>query len=373
MSQPAQQIRFCTSRDGTRIAYATSGEGLPLVWAANLFHHIELDWQSPVWRPWLATLARRNTLIRYDLRGCGLSDRDTAEFSLEKFVDDLHAVVDAARADRFTLFGVSAGAATAITYAVRNPRRVNGLVLYASFVRNKLAGRPTLAEQAEAQARLKVMELGWPDTNPAYARFYPSLHIPDASPEQFRTFADLARRTTSPANAVGLVRAFFGIDLREIVAHVSSPTLVLHPREDAIVPFEQGRSVAGLIPGARFVPLESRNHVLLDTEPAWRQFVEAMEEFLPALVANPVGHSQFPFGELTARQREVLDLVARGLDNSDIGHRLGISPRTARNHIAIILAKLGISSRAQAIVRGREAGFGAAASGAAGVTQARAP
>jgi len=357
MSQAAQQIRFCTSRDGTRIAYATCGAGPPLVWTANWLHHLKLDWDSPVWRPWISLLARSQTLIRYDWRGCGLSDREGVKFSFERFVEDLEAVIAAAGLEQFVLFGSAAGAEIGMTYAVRHPEQVNYLVLYASYVRNKLAGTPTPQEVEEAQARLKVVELGWPNDTPAYGQFYTSLHMPDASAEQFQSFADLVRRTTSMANAVALLQTALRIDLREIVPKVRSPTLVLHSRGDSIVPFEQGRSVAGLIPGARFVPLESRNHVLLEAEPAWQQFVEAVDDFLPA-PAKPAGTGDPLLDELTARERQVLELVAQGLDNATIGARLYISERTARNHVSAILAKLGINTRAQAIVRAREAGFG---------------
>jgi pimeloyl-ACP methyl ester carboxylesterase/DNA-binding CsgD family transcriptional regulator len=363
MSQPAQQIRFCTSRDGTRIAYATCGAGPPLVWAAGWVHHLKLDWDGPVWRPWLSLLTRRHTLVRYDWRGCGLSDREGVEFSFEKFVEDLEAVIEAAGLEQFVLCGIGVGSAIGMTYVVRHPGRVSRLVLYASFVRNKLAGSPTPQEVEEARARLKVMELGWPNDTPAYGRFYPSLHMPDASAEQFRSFADLMRRTVSLANAIALLQAFFRIDLREIVSKVPCPTLVLHSRGDSIVWFEQGRSVAGLIPGARFVPLESRNHVLLETEPAWQQFVEALDDFLPAAPARPTGLGGTPLDELTTREHEVLELVAQGLDNDAIGKQLHISKRTARNHVSLILSKLGAKNRAQAIVRARDAGFGRKTSG----------
>jgi len=175
--------------------------------------------------------------------------------------------------------------------------------------------------------------------------------------DQFQSFANLLRRTTSLANAVALLQVFTRIDVREIVAKVGCPTLVLHCRGDAVISFEQGRAVAGLVPGARFVPLESRNHVLLDTEPAWEQFVEALDDFLPA-TAKPAVAGDPLFDELTAREREVLELVAQGIDNTTIGARLHISERTARNHVSAILAKLGFNTRAQAIVRARDAGFG---------------
>jgi pimeloyl-ACP methyl ester carboxylesterase len=358
MSQPAQQIRFCTSRDGTRIAYATCGAGPPLVWAAGWVHHLELDWDSAVWRPWLSLLTRRHTLVRYDMRGCGLSDREGVEFSFEKLIEDFEAVIEATGLDRFALYGATAGAATGMTYAVRHPDRVSRLILYASYVCNRLAGNPTPQQVEEAQARLKVIELGWPNDTPAYGQFYTSLHIPDASAEQFRSYNDLVRRATSPGNAVALLQAVYRIDVREVVPKIRCPALVLHPRGNSIIPFEQGRLVAGLIPGAQFVPLESRNQILLESEPAWQQLVKALDDFLPAAPARPAGLGGTPFDELTTREHEVLELVAQGLDNDAIGKRLHISKHTARNHVSAILSKLRISSRAQAIVQAREAGFG---------------
>lgn len=210
----------------------------------------------------------------------------------------------------------------------------------------------------EAQARLKVMELAWPNDTPAYGQFYTSLHMPDASAEQFQSFADLVRGTTSATSAVAMLQAFYRIDVGAIAPRVRSPTLVHHARGDAIIPFERGRAVAGLIPGARFVPLESGNHVLLETEPAWQQLVEALDNFLPEAPALASALGVSPLDGLTPREREVLELVAQGLDNDAIGKRLHISKRTARNHVSLILAKLGIDSRAQAIVQARDAGFG---------------
>jgi pimeloyl-ACP methyl ester carboxylesterase/DNA-binding CsgD family transcriptional regulator len=358
MPLPAQQIRFCTSRDGTRIAYATCGSGPPLVWAAGWVHHLELDWGTPIWRPWLSLLTRHHTLIRYDWRGCGLSDRTGVEFCFERFVEDLEAVIAAAGFEQFVLFGIAAGAAIGMTYAVRHPEQVSRLVVYAGYVRNKLAGSPTPQEADEAQARLKVMELGWPNVTPAYGQFYPSLHMPDASVEQLQSFTDLVRKTTTSANAIALLQSFYRIDVEEIVPKVACPTLVLHCRGDSVIWFEQGRSLAGLISGARFVPLESRNHLLLETEPAWQQLVEALDDFFPTAAAGPGGAGRLVLDELTSRECQVLELVAQGLDNTTIGQRLHISERTARNHVSGILAKLGVNARAQLIVRARDAGFG---------------
>jgi pimeloyl-ACP methyl ester carboxylesterase/DNA-binding CsgD family transcriptional regulator len=362
MSHPAQQIRFCTSRDGVRIAYATCGAGTPLVWVQHWAHHLNFDWDGPVWGPWLSMLTRRHTLVRYDWRGCGLSDRERVDFSFEKYLDDLEAVVEAARIERFVLFGMSgSGSGTAMAYTVRHPDRVTRLVLQGCLIRGRFARNTTSEQMEEANTRLKVHELGWPSELgrpseiPAYSQFFTSLHMPDATAEQTREHQHLLRQTTSPVNAIGMLRSFWELDVRGIVPQVHCPTLVLHARGDTVIPFDEGRSVAALIPSARFVPLESRNHILLDTEPAWRQLVEALDDFLQAA---PSGLGGTPLDELTTREHEVLELVAQGLDNDAIGKQLHISKRTARNHVSAILAKLGATSRAQAIVRARDAGFG---------------
>jgi DNA-binding CsgD family transcriptional regulator len=201
------------------------------------------------------------------------------------------------------------------------------------------------------------MELGWQSHQSAYVRFFTSMYISDATSEQARAYNDLLRLTTSPETAVAILRAFHVTDVRALVPKVRCPTLVLHTRGNAIVPFDEGRAVAALIPRARFVPLESNNHILLDTEPAWRQFVEALDDFLLPRPGEPVVIPA-ALAKLTRRENDVLEFVAQGLDNTTIGRRLGISERTARNHVSTILGKLGVSSRAQAIVRAREAGFG---------------
>jgi pimeloyl-ACP methyl ester carboxylesterase/DNA-binding CsgD family transcriptional regulator len=352
---PVQQIRFCASRDGTRIAYATCGSGPPLVWVQHWAHHLRFDWDSPVWKAWLSLLTRRHTLIRYDWRGCGLSDRDGLEFSFEKFAEDLGAVIVAAGVEHFVLFGMGGvGGSIAIMHAARHPEQVSHLVLHGTFARSKLADNATQEQEEEARARLKVYELGWPNDTPGYGQFFTSLHIPDATPSQFRSYNDLLRLATTPANAVNLIKAFLRSDAREYAPDIRCPTLVLHARGDSIIPFEQGRMVATLIPGASFVPIESRNHILLDTEPAWPQFVEALDDFLPAPSVGQIA----ALDELSAREREVLELVAQGSNNSKIAQRLKISEKTVRNHVSLIFGKLGVNSRAEAVARARDAGFG---------------
>ena len=356
MAQPAQQIRFCTSRDGTRIAYAICGAGPPLVWVQHWIHHLTFDWDSPIWRPWLSLLTRRHTVIRFDWRGCGLSDRDQLAFTFEKLTEDLEAVVRVVGYDRFVLFGMSAGGSgVAIKLAIRHPDQVARLILYGSQTMGRWAGNPAPELVQEGEARLKMYELGWPNQHPAYGQFFTALHIPDASIAQKTAHNDLLRQTTSSSNAVSLLRAFYRMDLSDLMPQVQCPTLVLHARGEAVIPFEQGRKVAALLTDARFSPLESRNHLLLDTEPCWQRLTTEIENFLPASLAQPAGLS---FDGLTARERDVLEVLAQGLNNNEIAARLKISQKTARNHLSAIFSKLGVSSRAQAIVIARDAGFG---------------
>jgi pimeloyl-ACP methyl ester carboxylesterase len=306
-------------------------------------------------------LTRRHTLVRYDFRGCGLSDREGVEFSHARHVEDLEAVVDTIGLDRFILFGMAGGGAKAATYAVQHPDRVSQLVLYGCPSCARLADHPNAEQLAEAETRLKAIELGWPNVLPAYGHFYASLQIPDASPDLFRSFNELLRQVTDATTMVALLRGYWQVDVREVLPRISCPTLVMHAREDSTIPFEQGRRVASLVPNARFVPLDSRNHILLDTEPAWQQLLDALNEFLqgPSMRARERISAEAPlFEDLTSREREVLDLVARGLDNDAIAGQLGISGKTVRNQVSIIFSKLGVNSRAQAIVRAREAGYG---------------
>ena len=358
MSHPAEQIRFCASRDNTRIAYTSSGSGPPIVWAAHWVQHLKVDWDHPVWRPWLAFLTRRHTLIRYSFRGCGLSDRDGLEFDHDRYVEDLEAVIEASGVDRFVLFGLSSGARISIEYAARNPKRVSHLVLQGSSPCGRVALGQTPAQAEEEETRLKAVELGWANPTPAYSGFFTTLHIPDATAEQFRSYNELLRLSTSPANAVAIMRSLHRADVRGFVPEVACPTLVLHSRGDCIIPFDAGRTVAAQIAGARFVPLESRNHLVLDTEPAWPAWADALEDFLPGPVRQTAAAIPLKLGPLTAREHQVLELVAQGLGNEAIGSRLRISEKTVRNHVSMILGKLDVNNRVQAVVRAREAGFG---------------
>jgi pimeloyl-ACP methyl ester carboxylesterase len=357
MPHPAEKIRFCTSRDGTRIAFGICGRGPPLLWSPHWVHHLKADWHSPVWGPWLALLMQRHTLIRYDWRGCGLSDRDGIQFSFEKHIEDLEAVAEASGHKSFAFIGNGSGGTAGIAYAAKHPEKVTHLIVNGGCVRGRLVRGNTPADFEEAQTRLKVFEIGWNNDSPAYGHFITALHIPDGLPEHIRSYKELIRLTTTPANAIDLLRSYWEADVSEMLTQIACPTLVLHTRMDALIPFEEGRLIASLVPGAQFVPLENRNHVLLEQEPAWRQFVDAFEDFLPPPATRP-GMSGQVLAGLTPREHDVLELVARGLDNHSIAVRLGISEKTVRNQVSSIFSKLGVNTRARAIVRARDAGFG---------------
>ena len=354
-----QQIRFCTAADGVRIAYATSGNGPPLVKAANYLTHLEHDWNGPVWRHWLRGLSEHHTLVRYDERGCGLSDRDVTDLSIDAWVRDLEAVVDALGLERFPLLGISQGASVSIAYAVRHPERVSHLVLFGGYARGRFHRNLSAEEMLQAETMINVIRVGWGKENPAFRQLFSTMLMPDGTQEQHNWLNELARLSSSPESTALMERAFYQIDVTDLAPRVTTPTLVLHPRSDASIPAEEGRLLAALIPDARFVLLESRNHILVESEPAWTRFLAEVRAFLG--VIGPEGDDARPrelFPELTARELEVLRLLAGGADNETIAAQLVITPKTVRNYVSRIYDKLGVDSRARAIVLAREAGLG---------------
>jgi serine/threonine protein kinase/pimeloyl-ACP methyl ester carboxylesterase len=286
-----QQIRFCTSSDGVRIAYATVGSGPPLVKAANWLSHLEFDSRSPVWRHWIRELSRYHTLVRYDERGCGLSDWAVEEFSLDAWVRDLEAVVDALELERFPLLGISQGGPIAIAYTLRHPERVSRLILYGSYGRGQLHSGLSDEEREERELMLRLIRVGWGKHHPGFRQVFTSLFLPDGTPEQVQWFNELQRVSASPENAARMCAAFYSLDVRELAPQIRSPTLVLHGRGDLRIPFAEGRLLASLIPGARLVPIESRNHLILESEPAWRRFLREVWSFLGVPVEASGGSS----------------------------------------------------------------------------------
>jgi len=276
----SQSIRYCRTDDGARLAFAVSGDGPPLVKAANWLSHLEFDWQSPVLRPLLDAIGAGHTLVRYDERGCGLSERAVDDFSLDTWVRDLETVVDTLGLERFPLLGISQGGAVAIAYAVRHPDKVSHLILYGAYARGRLIRDPSPRAREEEQALLEVVRQGWGQEDPAFRQIFTALFLPGGSAEQHRWFNDLQRISTSAENAARFLESFATLDVQSLARRVRSPTLVLHARGDARVAFDEGRLLASLIPGSRFVALESNNHILLGGEPAWEVFIHELHGFL---------------------------------------------------------------------------------------------
>jgi class 3 adenylate cyclase/pimeloyl-ACP methyl ester carboxylesterase len=275
-----QEIQFCQARDGVQLAYARMGQGLPLVKTGHWMTHIESDFESMIWRPYYREMSRDNTFIRYDARGNGLSDRDVPDVCFEDFVSDLETVVDAAGLDRFALHGLSQGCAVSIAYAVRHPERVSHLVLLGGYPVGWKKRARTAAEKEAGEAMLTLVRLGWGQENPAFRQMFTSQFIPGATKEQADWFNEFQRISSSPADAARNLIANGDADVTSLLPQVRVPTLVMHARHDARVPFESGRRLSAGIPGARFVPLESQNHVLLESEPAFARFLEEMKAFL---------------------------------------------------------------------------------------------
>lgn len=354
MSHSRQQIRFCTSSDGVNLAYAVAGKGIPLLRAPHWITHLEHD--GPVWGHMYDELMRRFTLIRFDQRGCGLSDRDVTDISFEAWINDMEAVADAAGLERFAILGVSQGAALAAAYAARHPNRVSHLILYGGYAHGWSEQDLDPADREKLETLGKLIELGWSGWDASLRQVFTAQLMPEASAEQARALNDLMRISASTAMAMQIYHAFNALDVRTEAPLVRCPTLALHARGDLRVPFEDGRKLASLIPAARFLPLDSPNHLLLKGEPALSSFLDAIDDFIRP--ANPVP----AFAQLTQRENTVLEHVAQGLDNAQIAARLSLSEKTIRNYLVAILDKLQVETRAQAIVQAREAGFGKAAS-----------
>lgn len=280
-----QEIHFCMAPDGVQLAYSRMGGGPALVKTGNWLTHLELDFDSPIWRGLYRELAREHTFVRYDARGNGLSDRDV-EVSFETFVSDLEAVVDAAGLERFALLGISQGCAVSIAYAVRHPERVSHLILFGGYALGWAKRAKTAAEKEQGAAMVTLVRMGWGQENPAFRQLFTSQFIPGGTKEQADWFNELQRVSSTPDDAARNLVANGEVDVTGLLGQVSVPTLVMHSKDDARVPFDQGRRVAGGIPGARFVPLPSRNHLVLEGEPAFSRFVEEIKAFIAPRPAN---------------------------------------------------------------------------------------
>ncbi|MFN8194519.1 MAG: alpha/beta fold hydrolase [Nocardioidaceae bacterium] len=341
---PVQDIRFCTSADGTRIAYAVHGSGPPLVLDACWLSHLQYDWQSPVWRHYLTEFGRFATVIRFDERGHGLSDRDVDDFSAAARLADLEAVVDDAGLDRFALMAMAQGGPISIEYVARHPDRVSRLMLYGSYAGAQ--ARATEEERDLDAAFEALIRVGWERPTPEFRRVFTYQMIPGATEEQMRWLDELQKRAVTADTAVVSRQQRNLADATRLLASLDLPTLVLHAREDHMNPFHEARYLAAHIPGARLVPLESGNHILLEDEPAWPVFLQEVEQFVADdRVAGGPAESGGDLSALSSREREVLALAARGHDNEGIATELTLSVRTVERHLQNVYLKLGLQGR----------------------------
>lgn len=357
MATFAQDIRFASTPEGLSIAYAVSGGGFPLVRAATWMSNVERDWRTAVLGPVFRALSERYTLYRYDLRGYGLSDGSGA-VSLDTFVSDLDAVVTHAKLERFALWGAtSAGSLTAIAYAARHPQRVSHLVLTAPIARGTLQ-RPSASpsEKERFRAFVKLVELGWDAENPAFRQVETTQMFPRATPAQVAELNELFRVSAPAPQAARTVMATGDADVSALLPNVICPVLVMHVRGAALMPVEEARLVASTVPQARFVQLDADNYMPLEGEPAFARMLDEFQSFLPR--QRDAAPSRAFLSDLTRREREVLDLLARGLDNGSIAAQLAISEKTVRNTVSHVFDKLAVRTRAQAVVAARKAGLG---------------
>ena len=336
-SHTAQQVRFCRGRDDVRLAYASHGSGPPLLINSCWLSHLEYDWQSPVWRHYLADLGSFASVVRYDERGFGLSDWDIDDFSLDARLADLERVVDAAGLDRFALLGMSGGAPVAVSYAAAHPERVTRLVLHGSAVVGCFG--ETADDEAE-EAFLAMIRAGWARPDSLFRRMFTNIFIPDATEEQMVWMDELQRVSTSTANAVAGRTARRAIDVTAELPRITAETLILHARGDRASPFRWGRELAARIPHSRLVLLESDNHILLEGEPAWEVFRDEVRDFIRR--DEPTTH---PTSALSPRERDILAEAASGYGNVEIAARLHLSARTVERHLQNAYLKLGVCGK----------------------------
>jgi pimeloyl-ACP methyl ester carboxylesterase/DNA-binding CsgD family transcriptional regulator len=339
-----QDVRFCRGRDGVRLAWAIHGNGPPVIVVSCWLSHLQHDWRSPVWQHFLRDLGEFATIVRYDERGFGMSDWNVTDFSLEARHSDLEALVEATGFDRFALLGMSGGSPVALAYAARHPDRVTRLMLYGT-----VSAEPTTFEglRLDVEETFRSMiRVGWATEDPLFRRVFTRIYIPNASEEQMRWFDDLERMSTSPENAVASRLAQQAVDIAHEIPRIDVPTLILHAVGDRATMFGNAVRVAGQIPDARLVELDSANHIVLADEPAWATFLSEVRAFLEPERWAGDGLVARPAEPLSGRELDVLRQAARGLGNEAIAAELGLSVRTVERHLSNAYGKLGVAGKA---------------------------
>jgi pimeloyl-ACP methyl ester carboxylesterase/DNA-binding CsgD family transcriptional regulator len=327
--------------DGTRIAWSMHGAGYPLVRVGTFMTHLLHDWDSPVWRHWLQDLGARFTYVRYDERGCGLSARNPPEFSVNAWLEDLRAVVDAAGFDRVALLGLSHAAALAVEFAALYPDRVSHVVCLGGYAAGgSVPDRPPESVEV-SRVFADAVRVFWDNPDEMLRRSWSMTLVPDGGPEAVAAIEELMRRSTSGAVAATIFELRDQMDVRRLARQVECPVLVAHAERDRMVPFERALELAASLPNASLLPLDSGNHLLLN-EPAWNRFVSEVARFVGASLSH-VHDGLTP--SLSEREYEVLTLVAEGFSNQDIGERLAVSSRTVERHLSNIYRKLGLAGR----------------------------
>ena len=348
---PRQAIQFTRGHDGVRLAYASHGSGPPLIVVSCWLSHLQHDWESPVWRHFLEAVGMFTTLVRYDERGFGMSDWNVTDFSLQARLGDLEAIVDALGYAKVSLLGVSDGSPVALLYAARHPDRVSRIALHGTVCAQRIVfeGDRLLEEQTYQG----LVRIGWSGADPRFRRVFTQGFIPDATEEQMRWFDELMRQSTSAENYLAARAARYREDITDEVATIRLPALILHAVGDRMKTFDNATEIASLIPGARLVPLDSRNHILLPGEPASRAFLAELMAFMEperiawATSARGAGSREAgPREPLSPREIEVVRLAADGLANDAIAAAMGLSPRTVERHLSNAYAKLGLVGKA---------------------------
>src|SRR5262245_23132117 len=349
-----QNVQFCTAPDGVRLAYAVSGEGPPLVMSTTWLSHLGSEWRSLAWEPWLGALSADYKLLRHDPRGCGLSDRDPGDLSLEAWIRDLETVVDAAGFRQFSILSGCQRGPAAIEYATRHPERVRKLVLHATYPLGRRRRRNPPEEAEKTRVVADLVRVGWAQVNNALMQVLTNAFQPGGTVEGWRSLCDQQRAATSAETATLLLETAWNVDVRDVARKIRCPVLILHPKRDRVVPIGEGRSLVNLIPGSRFIEIDSGNHIPLANEPAWPHLVSEVRSFL----AEPASALSGRFDELTPRELAVLDGIAEGMDNGELAVSLGVSEKTVRNHITRVFDKIRVKHRYEAIVLARDAGLG---------------